>query len=189
MDYCDAGRLWDPVASAYFYSLEPSSFELTPLSSQDPVSLSTPGSNLTSFFYFTGIWGDAQYPDAHPLQKTVPYFSLKRFVSGPQGPIVKGLVRKGLFPDDRRTKPWVQWGIELFLAWYPCCIRGWRKWISGLIFAGSLVALGLGVGLGIKHMVKKRTTISYKRLDTEIPLDDLGYSEDVALHNDEDVSP
>ncbi|RFU79324.1 vacuolar sorting-associated 62 [Trichoderma arundinaceum] len=114
IDYCDAGKLWDPVLSAYFYHLDPESFALTRLFSSES-NISTT-SNLTSFFYFTGIWGDAQYPDDDSRQKTVPHFGLKRFVSGPQGPIVKDLVRKGLYPNQREKKPWMQWAVGIFMS-------------------------------------------------------------------------
>ncbi|EGR49687.1 uncharacterized protein TRIREDRAFT_105775 [Trichoderma reesei QM6a] len=107
IDYCDAGRLWDPVLSAYFYHLNPATFQLTHLfQSESNVSK---GSNLTSFFYYTGLWGDAQYPDSDSRQKTVPHFGLKRFVSGPQGPISKQLVRKKLSPNHPGKITWMQW--------------------------------------------------------------------------------
>ncbi|KPM39835.1 hypothetical protein AK830_g6718 [Neonectria ditissima] len=114
LDYCDAGQLWDPVLSAYFYHMDPTSFALTRLS---PSGATTPpDSNLRSFFYFTGIWGDAEYPGDHDGQKTVPVFGLKRYVSGPQGPIWKQLVRKGLFPDDPEPKQFVQWAVGVFMS-------------------------------------------------------------------------
>ncbi|KJK77367.1 hypothetical protein H634G_07106 [Metarhizium anisopliae BRIP 53293] len=167
VDYCDAGQLWDPTLSAYFYHLEPTNFTLTRLF---PSATALPGTpDLTSFFYFTGIWGDAQYPDDHPLQKTVPYFGLKRFVSGPQGPIVKQLVRKGLFPDQRERKPWLQWAVGVFMSWYPCCIRGWRKWVSCTAVIGLVVL----VALGVRHTVKSYRRKGYKRIESDIPLEDL----------------
>ncbi|KAG8416405.1 hypothetical protein J3459_007559 [Metarhizium acridum] len=171
VDYCDAGQLWDPTLSAYFYHLEPSNFTLTRLFPSAPALPATP--DLTSFFYFTGIWGDAQYPDDHPLQKTVPYFGLKRFVSGPQGPIVKHLVRKGLFPDQRERKPWLQWAVGIFMSWYPCCLRGWRKWVSGTAVIGFVVLLALGV----RHAVKSHRKKGYKRIESDIPLEDLSDSQ------------
>ncbi|KAG6015023.1 hypothetical protein E4U43_005876 [Claviceps pusilla] len=167
VDYCDAGILWDPVSSAYFYRFDAESSQLTRIFSAAP---STPhDSNLTSFLYFTGLWGDAQYPDEHPLQKTVPYFGLKRFVSGPRGPMAKQLVRRGLFPDNRGRKSWIQWAVGVFMMWYPCCIRGWRKWISSLVLlATSLVGV-----LALRHVVTRyRRRKGYKRLEMEIPLSD-----------------
>ncbi|KAK1255589.1 hypothetical protein MKX07_007848 [Trichoderma sp. CBMAI-0711] len=74
IDYCDAGRLWDPVLSAYFYHLNPATFQLTHLfQSESNVSK---GSNLTSFFYYTGLWGDAQYPDSDSLLALGTYLRL-----------------------------------------------------------------------------------------------------------------
>ncbi|KHN96685.1 vacuolar protein sorting-associated protein 62 [Metarhizium album ARSEF 1941] len=171
VDYCNAGQLWDPTLSAYFYHLEPTNFTLTRLFPAPP-SLPAPA-DLTSFFYYTGIWGDAQYPDDHPQQKTVPYFGLKRFVSGPQGPIAKQLVRKGLFPDQRARKPWLQWVVGVFMSWYPCCIRGWRKWVSMTVVVGSAIFLAFGV----KHTVKSYRKKGYKRIETDIPLEDLVHRE------------
>ncbi|ROV90103.1 hypothetical protein VMCG_09786 [Cytospora schulzeri] len=112
LDYCDAGQLWDPVSSAYFYRLNPVTLELTRIFSPG----NPEASNLTSFLYFAGRWGDVQYPDSHPLQKTVPYFGLKRYVSGPTGPTTKQLVRKGLFPDHRGKKSWLQYYEDIMWA-------------------------------------------------------------------------
>ncbi|KIK51158.1 hypothetical protein GYMLUDRAFT_125946, partial [Collybiopsis luxurians FD-317 M1] len=95
IDYCDAGYKWDPILSAYFYQLEPTSnFTLTPLTT----TIESASTYPTSFLYYTGRWGDDQYPDSDPRQKTVPYFNLKRFNAGPTGPRTKDLLRKGLFP-------------------------------------------------------------------------------------------
>lgn len=139
-------------------------------------------SNLTSFFYYTGIWGDAQYADDDPRQKTVPHFGLKRFVSGPQGPIVKNLVRKGLRPDQREKKPWMQWAVGIFMSWYPCCLRGWRLWVSVTVVIGTVILLAFGVRHGVKVY---RTKKGYKRLETDIPLHDIGHGEDVDSHHTE----
>ncbi|KAL6691239.1 hypothetical protein J3F84DRAFT_167744 [Trichoderma pleuroticola] len=182
VDFCDAGRLWDPVLSAYFYHLDPASFKLTRLFVSGDNSSTT--SNFTSFFYFTGIWGDEQYPDNDIRQKTVPHFGLKRFVSGPQGPIVKNLVRKGLFPDQREKKPWMQWAVGIFMFWYPCCIRGWRLWVSLAVVVGLVILTAFGVRYGIK---KYRRTKGYRKLETDIPLNDLSYREESSgLHRAQD---
>ncbi|KAH6962432.1 hypothetical protein BKA56DRAFT_560182 [Ilyonectria sp. MPI-CAGE-AT-0026] len=168
LDYCDAGQLWDPVLSAYFYHMDPTSSELTRLFL--PGDTSPADSNLTSFFYFTGLWGDVEYPGNHARQKTVPVFGLKRFVSGPQGPIWKQLVRKGLFPDHPEPKQFVQWAVGVFMSWYPCCMRGWRVWVSLTVVAGSIALTVLGIRHGVRRYRMKK---GYKRLDTEIPLDEL----------------
>ena len=172
MDYCDSGKVWDPVLSAYFYHLEPSTFHLTRLS--EPNSNESMTVNQTSFFYFTGIWGDAQYPDDHPLQKTVPHFGLKRFVSGPTGPAAKQLLRKGLAPDHARQRTWIEWAVGVFMAWYPCCIRGPRKWAAASIVVGSLILLALG----IRYARRRRKLKEYTRVETEIPMEELRRIED-----------
>ncbi|KAI6780071.1 uncharacterized protein J7T54_004203 [Emericellopsis cladophorae] len=169
IDYCDAGQLWDPMLSANFYQLDPDAFALSRLALADADDASE--ANQTSFFYFKGRWGDIQYPDTDPRQKTVPHFGLKRFVTGPQGPIVKQLVRKDLFPDRRHKKPWVQWAVGIFMSWYPCCVRGWRIWMSATVVVVGILVMALCVRLGVKRLRQKQT--GYKRIDTEIPLNDM----------------
>ncbi|CAF3491548.1 unnamed protein product [Fusarium graminearum] len=168
-DWCDAGILWDPVLSAYFYHMDPTTFRLTRLS--PPGSTSRPATNYTSFFYFTGIWGDAEYPENHPNQRKVPYFGLKRYVSGPQGPIWKGLVRKGLFPDDPEPKKLIQYVVGAFMTFYPCCLKGWRVWIFLAVLIGVIVFMVLGIKQGVTRYRTRR--MGYKRIDTEIPLSNL----------------
>ncbi|PTB70116.1 hypothetical protein BBK36DRAFT_1173339 [Trichoderma citrinoviride] len=182
IDYCDAGRLWDPVLSAYFYHLDPATFKLTHLL-QSKSNAST-ASNLTSFFYYTGLWGDAQYPDSDPRQKTVPHFGLKRFVSGPQGPIVKQLVRKKLSPDHLEKKPWMQWAVVIFMSLYPCCLRGWRVWVSAIVAIALVILAVLGVRYGVKYGMRRYVTRKgYRKLDAEIPLNDMnGSGESSGLH-------
>lgn len=136
LDYCDAGQLWDPISSAYFYYFDLVTSKLT--------RIFLPGapeeSNLSSFLYFSGRWGDLQYPDNHPRQKTVPYFGLKRYVSGPTGPTTKQLVRKGLFPDHQGKKSWLQWGrprlhvaVSMLFSWMESVvIRHDISWHIGI---------------------------------------------------------
>ncbi|KAL6857284.1 hypothetical protein J3F83DRAFT_364731 [Trichoderma novae-zelandiae] len=175
VDYCNAGRLWDPVLSAYFYHLDPATFELTHLFQAG--SNVSAASNLTSFFYYAGLWGDAQYPDTDPRQKTVPHFGLKRFVSGPQGPIVKQLVRKKLSPDHPEKRPWMQWAVGIFMSLYPCCLRGWRIWVSAAVAITLAISAVFGVRYGVKYGIKRyRTRKGYRKLDTDIPLNDVNSS-------------
>ncbi|KAH8895249.1 hypothetical protein GQ53DRAFT_743982 [Thozetella sp. PMI_491] len=167
VDICDAGLLWDPVLAAYFYHLDPTSNVLTRMFPPGPPP---DKSNLTDFLYFHGMWGDAKYPDDNPRQLTVPYFGLKRFESGPTGPYDKQLVRRGLFPDHPSPVSWVEWGVGVFMWWYPCCLRGWRKWVSGAVFIGLLALAVLGVVYGVKRLRKTR---QYTKIDTEIPMEDM----------------
>lgn len=179
VDYCDAGQKWDPILSAYFYRFDPATFTVTslvpPNSSSSPPP---PSSNPTSFFYFTGRWGDVQYPDSDPRQETVPYFGLKRFQSGPTGPRHKHLVRKGLLPDRRRRQGWMEWGVGIYMSLYPCCFRGWRSWVS-LSFA--IVTL-VGIVLGIKSVFRRCRKRGYRKLqEDDIPLDDRRREEEALL--------
>ncbi|KAK1517863.1 uncharacterized protein CCOS01_12120, partial [Colletotrichum costaricense] len=147
LDYCDAGKIWDPV------------------------SIFPPGAeasiNLTSFLYYSGIWGDFQYPDDHPRQKIVPYFGLKRYVSGPTGPTTKQLVRKGLFPDHPERKN----------------LLGWRAWVSGIAFIGLLVCIVLGIKRSLKWARARKE--GYKKIGNEesIPLRELDYLDDRASNH------
>lgn len=181
IDYCDAGQLWDPMLSANFYQLDPDTFALTRLALADADDDALEA-NQTSFFYFKGRWGDVQYPDTDPRQKTVPHFGLKRFVTGPQGPIVKQLVRKGLFPDRRHKKPWVQWAVGIFMSWYPCCVRGWRIWMSATVVVVGVLVMALCVRLGVKRL--RQGQRGYKRIDTEIPLSDMAMVERQDRHGE-----
>ncbi|ETS74064.1 hypothetical protein PFICI_13930 [Pestalotiopsis fici W106-1] len=169
LDYCDAGQLWDPVSSAYFYHLEPVTFELTRMFLFDPPK----ESNLTSFVYFSGLWGDLQYEDEDTRQSTVPYFGLKRYVSGPSGPITKHLVRRGLFPDQRERKSWLQWGIGIFMSLYPCCLRGWKAWASGTMIIVILIVIVIMVRYAVKQSQLKGR--GYKKIESteDIPPNDI----------------
>ncbi|KAG6110047.1 hypothetical protein E4U13_005562 [Claviceps humidiphila] len=175
IDFCDTGILWDPVLSAYFFQFDPQTSHLTRLVHGSPHDDVAPTANLTSFLYFTGLWGDAEYPKHHPLQKTIPFFGLKRFVSGPLGPLAKQLVRRGLFPDRRARKSWIQWAVGVFMTFYPCCVRGWRKWMSGMV----LLVVGLGLMLVFwravrYHQRRRRRRRGYKKLGMmDIPLSDV----------------
>lgn len=178
MDYCDAGQRWDPVSSAFFYRLDSSSSRLTRIFPSPSPGYS---SNSTSFLYFSGLWGDLQYPDDHPRQKTVPYFGLKRFVSGPTGPMSKQLIRKGLFPDHRETKSWIQWGVGIFMSLYPCCFRGWRVWVTGVVFVGIVISIILGIRYIVKRYLLSKK--GYNKVDdgADVPLNALEYRDDGRL--------
>lgn len=179
VDHCDAGLIWDPVLSAYFFHFDPDSHVLTYLPND---STSPPAPNMTSFLDFDGMWGDAQYPDDHPLQQTVPYFGLKRFNSGPTGPTDKQLVRKGLSPDHRKPKSWVAWGVDVFMSWYPCCLRGWRVWMSGAV----LVSLIVLIVLGIRYTVRWYKLRRYTKVETEVPLEDFEILDDASISSEDD---
>ncbi|WQF86437.1 Putative vacuolar protein sorting-associated protein [Colletotrichum destructivum] len=184
IDYCDEGKRWDPVLSAYFYRFDADSFTLTRLDPPDEsYPTPPPPSNLTSFFYYSGRWGDASYPDSDPRQETVPRFKLRRFQTGPTGPRHKHLVRKGLKPDQRRKMGWMEWGVGVYMSLYPCCLRGWRAWVSmGLV--GALVSAAV---VGVVVGVRRYRTKKYRRLQADdIPLDDWALEDDALLSSSED---
>ncbi|KXH47425.1 vacuolar protein sorting-associated protein 62 [Colletotrichum simmondsii] len=187
VDYCDEGRRWDPILSAYFYHFDKESFTVTRL---DPPAKSSPtpppSSNLTSFFYYSGRWGDIAYPASDPRQEIVPKFGLKRIESGPTGPRHKHLVRKGLKPDQRRKMGWMEWGVGIYMSLYPCCLRGWRRWV----FMGLIIAVLSGAVIGVVVAVKKYRNRKYTRLQAEdIPLDDWALEDEALLSSsdEEDV--
>lgn len=169
IDYCDAGVLWDPVLSAYVYMMHTDNWSMEPLTwlgSDEPMP-----EGDDAFINYKGLWGDEQYLDSHPEQKTVPYFGLKRFVSGPTGPTRKSLQRQTLSPRPR-SKSWTEWAVGVLLYWYPCCIRGWRKWLSLVV----LISFPFLIIIGLRHGVRdarRRWKKDYTRIDTEIPLEDM----------------
>ncbi|KAI0177536.1 hypothetical protein BJ166DRAFT_25813 [Pestalotiopsis sp. NC0098] len=181
VDYCDAGLLWDPVSSAYFYYFDRETSKLTRIFQPG----ASDGSNLTSFLYFSGRWGDIQYPDEDPRQRTVPYFGLKRYVTGPTGPLTKQLVRKGLSPDHRDKEPWIQRAVAMFMLLYPYFFKGWRAWVTGLVFIGVLIAVIFGIRQAVRRYLSKRQ--GYKKVDTgeDVPLETLEFRDDITRHHNE----
>ena len=87
-DFADQGRLWDPIASAWFYSYTPSPETFTAYDGASP----------TGWLYFNGQWGDQQYPDSDPRQKEL--FGQAKYQSGPTGPRDKQLNRTDVCPDN-----------------------------------------------------------------------------------------
>ncbi|KAH6893365.1 vacuolar protein sorting-associated protein 62 [Thelonectria olida] len=186
-DYCDEGKIWDPVLSAYFYRFDPATFTLTRLNPPNQESSSPPTSNLTSFFYFTGLWGDRRWPDSDPRQLTVPRFGLKRFRDGPTGPRHKHLVRKGLTPDHMRKLGWMEWSVGVYMWLYPCCLKGWRAWITTGVIVVFLSGIVLAIRFGVRRMRGGIST--YKKLQTEdMQLDDWGREDEALFSSSDDES-
>lgn len=177
-DYCDAGQRWDPVSSAYFYRFDAVTSELAQIF---PPGASQ-GSNFTSAIYFSGLWGDTMYPDSDPRQRIVRRFGLRRYVSGPTGPMSKQLVRKALFPDHRQPKSWLQWGVGVVMALYPCCLRGWRIWVSGAMLIAVLVSIVVGIIVAVRRYRSRKKGYEKVNAGADVPLDDLRYRDEGTAH-------
>ncbi|KAH7313607.1 hypothetical protein B0I35DRAFT_435545 [Stachybotrys elegans] len=190
VDWCDEGQRWDPVLSAYFYRFEPETVTLVRLAPPSRVSTSEATSNLTSFFYFMGRWGDRQFPDSDPRQMSIPRFGIKRFESGPTGPRFKHLIRNTLYPNEVRKVSWLEWGIGVYMSWYPCCLKGWRVWVSitvlTLLVVGSSVGLYFGVRYGLRKF--RATRSDYRAVHEEDILLDDWDREDEAFFSSSDDS-
>ncbi|KAH7130944.1 vacuolar protein sorting-associated protein 62 [Dactylonectria macrodidyma] len=184
IDYCDEGQKWDPLLSAYFYRFDPATSKITPLIPPNQSSPSPPSANLTSFFYFTGLWGDKRWPDSDPRQEVIPFFGLRRFQTGPTGPRAKHLVRKGLMPDQRRKIGWKEWGVTIYMNFYPCCFKGWRAWIS----LGVVITVFSVIVLGIMVAVKKYRSRGYRKVQDyeNIPLDEWHTEENELFSSSDD---
>lgn len=89
-DHTDSGPVWDPIASAYFYSYDANSQTFTAYDNSTPVN----------WLYFTGGWGDQQYPSSNSHQFCLFGVSaLCKYSSGPDGPAFKSLNRTNVCPD------------------------------------------------------------------------------------------
>jgi hypothetical protein len=90
-DHTDAGTLWDPLLSTWFYSYTPSSATFTPYDSATPVN----------WLYYQGRWGDQEYPESDKRQFKI--FGQARYSSGPTGPRDKQLDRSNVCPENGNT--------------------------------------------------------------------------------------
>ncbi|KAI4181088.1 MAG: hypothetical protein L6R41_006826 [Letrouitia leprolyta] len=93
-DHCDQGTLWDPVASAYFYSYDAASSTFKAYDGTSP----------TDWLQYVGRWGDQQYPDSDKRQKKIlKIAATAKYVSGPTGPNDKSLNRVDVCPPKDNT--------------------------------------------------------------------------------------
>ncbi|EPS39648.1 hypothetical protein H072_6583 [Dactylellina haptotyla CBS 200.50] len=87
-DTTNAGPLWDPLLSAYFYKFDATSGTVSAYDPSSPVS----------WLYYKGKWGDQQYPTSHTNQIVV--FGQAKFGGGPTGPLTKELQRNNACPNS-----------------------------------------------------------------------------------------
>ncbi|KIW25752.1 uncharacterized protein PV07_08907 [Cladophialophora immunda] len=136
IDIADKGRMWDPVKLAYFYHYDPQT---------ETFAAADPGAtDPTDWLDFNGHWGDKQYPDSDPRQETVPYFGLKKYNNGPNGPKFKHLVRKGLMPDGKEKPILMKTLVHWYMAMYGCCLKGINPWV---VVISLLLVLAVAVVL------------------------------------------
>ncbi|KAF2839055.1 hypothetical protein M501DRAFT_1003604 [Patellaria atrata CBS 101060] len=87
VDHTDAGPLYDPIPSSYYYTYNPASDSFTGFDGAP-----------TAFLEFVGKWGDKEYPKTDKRQKD--FFGFKKYGGGPTGPRDKQLNRKDCCPDN-----------------------------------------------------------------------------------------
>ncbi|OAP55667.1 hypothetical protein AYL99_09819 [Fonsecaea erecta] len=155
IDVADQGRLWDPVRRAYFYHYEPHTGVFT---AAGPDGGGGGGDDdPTDWLNFNGHWGDKQYPDTDPRQETVPYFGLKKFNDGPNGPKFKHLVRKGLMPDVKEKPHLMKTLVHWYLGLYGCCLRGINPWVV-VVSVVLVAAVAVGLCVFTLKLVRPRLT-------------------------------
>jgi hypothetical protein len=155
-DTTDKGPLWDPVLNLFSYHYTPTgddetltSLPVTPspnspsyfttdfISSTTfpndtaivgdiltPTSL-TPNAP-TSWFIYSGCWGDKEYPSDDPRQYHAAIVGEKHYVSGPRGPRFKALGRKNVCPRDTcvlksTVEPRI-WIVNAVYDWVVVCV-------------------------------------------------------------------
>lgn len=91
LDETDRGVLWDPTLSAYYYHYDAEANHFEAYDASSPVN----------WLYFTGHWGDEQYPASDPRQElALGSKRLAKYGNGPTGPIDKQLNRTSVCPEN-----------------------------------------------------------------------------------------
>ncbi|KAF2195553.1 hypothetical protein K469DRAFT_544849 [Zopfia rhizophila CBS 207.26] len=146
VDETDAGPIYDPLLSAYYYQYHPSpsSSPASPKTDQKGGTFTAYDSSTpVNYFYFRGRWGDEQYPDTDKRQQQL--VGNRKYVGGPTGPADKQLNRKNVWPENTSSKGQKirsslgigSWGDKI------------KKWFSGL-FRGKKVQKVLVTGETVK---------------------------------------
>ncbi|KAF2220247.1 hypothetical protein BDZ85DRAFT_204142 [Elsinoe ampelina] len=91
-DYTDEGPRWDPLLNSYFFKYDIASDSFSNYDGTTPVA----------WLNFVGRWGDQQYADKDPRQKSLLGLA-RKFEGGPTGPKDKGLNRKDICPDSDKS--------------------------------------------------------------------------------------
>jgi hypothetical protein len=143
IDITDKGRIWDPTQPAYYYLYNHST---------GTFEAADPTTTHTDWLDFNGAWGDKQYPDTDPRQKIVPYFKLKKYQSGPDGPKFKNLVRNGIMPDTPPRDPMMKKLVRWYLSWYGCCLKGHEPWVVEIVLLLIFVVFIVVVILALRKL-------------------------------------
>ncbi|KAI8937932.1 hypothetical protein NX059_005615 [Plenodomus lindquistii] len=131
VDETDAGPLYDPVPASYIYSY-----------SEDIFTSFTPDAP-TSYLFFNGRWGDAEYPESDPRQAGKGLFGFKKYVGGPTGPADKQLERKEVWPEN-------QWSQGQRVRSKLPGTGWWEKTVGKV--RGRCFGVKIGKGQGVKSV-------------------------------------
>jgi hypothetical protein len=183
IDIAGQGRLWDPVSRAWLYTYDAVNGTFQPEDASTPVD----------WLYFNGHWGDGQYLDDDPRQQTIPYFGLKKYEGGPNGPKYKHLVRQGLEPDEKEKPVLLKKLIHAYLLLYN---KGINTWVMVVMLVISvLVTTALCAVGGVWATRKARVVLGHKKVrpaidEAEVQLRLLNPGEhDDDYGSDEDAIP
>lgn len=153
VDKCDKGALYDPLGSSYMYTyaLDQHAPAQAPGDVEVPgfFDVVAPTNRLPGWLYFTGHWGDQEYPADDPRQKGKELLQFRKYGDGPTGPAFKDLMRKkvwpaGQFAAGQKIKSSVSGG-----PWAN--LRDWvAKWCNGPKLRGGVDVDGNAVLLGRK---------------------------------------
>ncbi|KAL7803698.1 hypothetical protein V8C44DRAFT_352958 [Trichoderma aethiopicum] len=101
-DKTSMGPLWDPVANAFAYNY---TFNFDPHRAAEqnnrfaPLATKSHANPPTNWLTYFGQWGDEQYPLTDVRQFEILNIpSLAYFMSGPNGPVFKHLIRSSVCP-------------------------------------------------------------------------------------------
>jgi hypothetical protein len=68
------------------------------------------------------------------------------------------------------------------MSLYPCCLRGWRAWVSGSILISVLTSIVVSTIFAVRRYRSRKK--GYEKVDTgvDIPLNDLDYRGEILVN-------
>lgn len=103
VDNCDSGPLCDPLLTSFIYTYTPSN-PADPETAPGKFNPQDPSSPVPGWLYFSGHWGDKEYPADDARQKGKDLFGFRKYGDGPTGPAFKDLGRKQVWPENEWAK-------------------------------------------------------------------------------------